>query len=363
MREAQQRMRQIKDDNGARVNVSRSLPWFRRRSRSPVPRPCSAFSYNCPPSPTIERVPQTLPNPPAQVIAANCIPAANGPLDAPAPLRLWHLASLDAPTVAVVWSLAFAWAAGVHLPAWIPVRLALATWAVYIADRLLDARAALRTDKLNSLCERHLFHHRHRRLFLPIALGAACAALWIVFTQMPLIARERNSILAAAALAYFTGVHYSPRLPHLHPSPLVKLSPLVKKELLVGLLFTAACALPAFSRAAVQLAPTRGPLIAAAVVFALLAWLNCHAIDRWETPKPMHDPQIFAPACLLAFSALPLAGFLSSIQPRFAALLVAGAAGALLLAVLDRSRTRLTPLALRAGADLALLTPLALLLR
>ena len=35
-------------------------------------------------------------------------------LDAPNPLRLWHLLSLDAPTVAAAWSLGFAKAAGVQ---------------------------------------------------------------------------------------------------------------------------------------------------------------------------------------------------------------------------------------------------------
>lgn len=64
--------------------------------------------------------------------------------DAWAPVKLWHLSSLDAPTVAVVWSLGFGWAAGVRLPFWVPVLIALGTWAVYIGDRLLDARSALR---------------------------------------------------------------------------------------------------------------------------------------------------------------------------------------------------------------------------
>jgi hypothetical protein len=302
-------------------------------------------------------VPLVLPNPHAQISVEHGNPSAGRKLDAPAPVRLWHLTSLDAPTVAVVWTLAFAWAAGVCLPAWIPILIALAAWTVYIADRLLDARAAFRATNLDSLRERHLFHHRHRRVLLPVGFAAACTCVWIVFTQMPSIARERNSVLAVAALAYFTGVHSPLRLPALH------LSPLVKKELLVGLLFTAACALPAFSRATAQLVPNRGPLVATAVFFALLAWLNCHAIDRWETPHPAHGPQIFAPAGLLAFAALPLAGFLSWTQPRFAALVVAGAASALLVALLDRSRGRFTPLALRAAADLALLTPLALFLR
>lgn len=297
---------------------------------------------------------QVLPNPHAQISVENDIPSAGRKLDAPAAVRLWHLTSLDAPTVAVVWSLTFAWAAGVRLPAWIPVLLALASWAVYIGDRILDARAAFRTANLDTLRERHLFHHRHRRLLAPAALAAACAALCIVFTQMPSVARERNSVLAVAALAYFTGVHSSRKI------PTFGLPPLLKKELLVGLLFTAACALPAFSRVTAHGASTRGLLSAVALFFVLLAWLNCHAIDRWETPHRTQGSQIFTPACLLAAAALPLAAFLSSAHPRFAALLIAGAASALLLALLDRSRSHLTPIALRAAADLALLTPLVL---
>jgi hypothetical protein len=306
-------------------------------------------------------VPQTLPNPTAEPGASNGIPNACRRLDAPAPLRLWHLTSLDAPTVAVVWSLAFAWAAGVRLPVWIPVLLALASWAVYIGDRLLDARAALRSGDLSSLRERHRFHHRHRRLMAPLAAAAATAAACIVFTLMPSTARERNSVLAVAALAYFTRVHSVRRLPS--DGPFTRF-PRMKKELLVGLLFTSACALPTFTRAAVRAVPTLWPLAAVAAFFALLAWLNCHAIDRWETrEQPPARPQIFVPACLLAIAGLLIAAVLVFAQPRSAAFAVAGAVSALLLALLDRLRIRLTPLALRAAADLVLLTPLALLLR
>jgi hypothetical protein len=81
----------------------------------------------------------------AQARLASNAQTALAQLDAPVLLRLWHLMSLDAPTVAVIWSLSFAWAAGVHLPRWIPVLLALGTWAVYVGDRLLDTRSALRS--------------------------------------------------------------------------------------------------------------------------------------------------------------------------------------------------------------------------
>lgn len=280
-------------------------------------------------------------------------------IDAPAPLRLWHLASFDAPTVALTWSLAFAWTVHVRLPLWLPVLLALTVWSVYVADRLLDARSALLSAQLHRLRDRHFFHHRHRRVLLPLAATAAVAAAAIVFTLMPPIARERNSILAAASLVYFTRVHTGRRI-------FRRLPRLFSKELLVGLLFTAGCVLPAWTRALFIPTASAGSLVESlllpAIFFALLAWLNCHAIDRWETsPIPSRKLSILSLANGLACSALLIAVPLFNPHPRSAALLIAAAAAASLLALLDRLRTRLTPIALRAAADLVLLTPALLL--
>jgi hypothetical protein len=304
----------------------------------------------------IELVPQTLPNPLAQ-LASQAAAQPHGIMHAPVPLRIWHLASLDAPTVAVVWALAFARAAGDRLPLWMPILLGLVAWAVYIADRLLDARSALRSGRLHQLADRHYFHHRHRRLLAPVAAAAAVAATAIVFILMPIAARERNSVLAVAALAYFTRVHSAPQAPRARLSAVF---PGATKELLVGLLFTAACVLPALSRAS---GPARGPLLAAASAFVLLAWLNCHAIDRWEKPSILSRSTVVLPAGALALCALAAGVALVSAAPRVAALLACAAVSALLLAGLHRLRQRLTPLALRAAADLVLLTPLVLLLK
>lgn len=290
-----------------------------------------------------------MPIPLAQPVLRRSPVAAAGPRDLPAPLRFWHLASLDAPTVAVVWALAFARAAGVHLPAWLPVLLALGTWTVYIGDRLLDARSALRTGNLNLLRDRHFFHWRHRRLLAPIAVAASVAAIGLVVTRMPAHLRERDSVLAAAALVYFSSVHL-PRRPRW-------LTPLLSKELLVGILFTAGCVLPTLTRLP---AASPWPLLIDAAFFAALAWLNCHAIDRWESNN---SAPIAPKAAVLAIAALAAAFALAPAQPRIAALLLTAAAGAALLALLDRQRSRLTPLALRAAADLVLLTPLALLVQ
>jgi len=274
--------------------------------------------------------------------------------DAPAPLRLWHLASLDAPTVAVVWALGFAWAADVRLPVWIPVLLALAAWAAYVADRLLDAHFSLRTGEAHRLRLRHHFHWRHRQILIPLAVAATFAAAWIVLALMPAAARERNSVLAAAALAYFTRVH-SRSSPPLPPPAFFPLAfPL--KELLVGLIFTTACVLPTWSRS--RAASAHWPLFATAVFFVLLAWLNCHAIEQWESaPASSGRPRVVLLGRLLALSGFLLAAILFLIQPRPAALVAAGATSALLLALLDRLGNRLTPLARRAAADLVLLTP------
>jgi hypothetical protein len=282
--------------------------------------------------------------------AARGAARAGGGVGAPAPLALWHLASLDAPTVAVVWALGFAWVARVRLPPWGPVLLGLVAWSVYVGDRLLDARAGLRSPELHQLRERHFFHWRHRYTMLPLAVAAGLAAGGIVLAFMPLKARTPNSLLAVAALAYFSGVHAGRRLPRL-----------VTKEFLVGVIFTAGCALPAWLR-------LRGhggemwPLAALAVYFAALAWLNCHAIGRWEAEMDRGGAAGVQPlGAALALAGLLLAAWALNGHPRMAAMLVAGAASAVLLALLDRKRSYLTPLTLRALADLVLLTPLLLL--
>jgi hypothetical protein len=276
-------------------------------------------------------------------------------LDAPTPLRLWHLLSLDAPTVAVVWSLAFARAANVDLPPWVPLLLGLGTWAVYIGDRLLDVRSALRAGDIGRLRERHFFHWRHRRMLIPMAVCAAALSSIIIFTQMPLVLRERNSVLAIAALAYFSEVH----LPRKERG---KRSSFFSKEFLVGVLFTAGCVLPTLSRLKMTAVP--GPRLFALMVsvafFAVLGWLNCHAIERWESKIPSH---ITAYSVQLGIVGALMAVFLTIATHGGAPLVIAGSAAPLLFALLDTFKAKLTPLALRAMADLVLLTPLLLLAR
>ena len=272
-------------------------------------------------------------------------------IDVPAPFRLWHLASLDAPTVALVWSLGFAWVSYVRLPLWAPTLIMLAVWAVYVCDRLLDAKRGLHSANFQNLRERHLFHWRHRRTLLPLAIVAASSAAFIIFSLMPVSARERNSLLVAASFIYFTRVHTGS-----------KASPVLSKEFLVGILFTAGCALPAWSRAALPHRALLWPLLIPVAAFAVLAWLNCYAIDRWEATAEFTSRRAipFRFGILAVICGL-LSAVLSASHPRSSALLACATISALMLAQLDRLRARLTPVALRAAADLVLLTPLLLI--
>jgi hypothetical protein len=263
-------------------------------------------------------------------------------------LHLWHLASLDAPTVALVWALAFAWTAGVHLDRWVLLLLASGTWTVYVGDRLLDAHHAIRSGYLGELRERHYFHWRHRRLLIPIACAGAAIAAGLVARRIPYAVRRRDSVLAAAALIYFSGVHSAARAPDW-------LRRLVSKEMLVGLLFTAGCAAPTLSR----LHSARWPVFACLVLFVALAWVNCAAIERWESSV---NETVFRQAFVLGIAGLGASGAFLFTEPRASALACSIAVGALLLCMLDLTRTRVSPLTLRTVADLVLLTPFVLVI-
>jgi hypothetical protein len=227
------------------------------------------------------------------------------------------------------------------------VALALAAWSVYIGDRLLDARHAR-----SPLRERHHFHWRRRKVLLPIALGAAVAAVAIVLYCMPLAARERNSVLAAAALAYFASVHSPWRV------PAAKIGLRIPKELLVGILFTLACATPVWAR----MAGHRLHLLMPTVCFIALAWLNCHAIESWESAKDSARVSVVRLATALGSAALLCGAVAAAAHDlRQAALLAGAAVSGALLGWLDLRRRTLPPVALRAAADLALLVPMALL--
>jgi hypothetical protein len=264
----------------------------------------------------------------------------------------WHLLSLDAPTVAVLWAWSFARAAQVHASASAIAVLGIGTWLIYIADRLLDARPGAACENLR---ERHFFHARHRRALLIAASAASVPLLWLI-TRMPAAARSEDTFLFTLAMLYFVAVHVPPLARIRFP-----------REIAVGLLFACACAVPAWSASP----SAHAPLLALTPLFAALCWLNCVAIHAWEGPE---KPTFRISGMALSIAAASLAVmFLAHVQnPGELRIATASLASAMLLFALDRDRGRalrratpdesLSTLALRILADAALLTPLLLLI-
>ena len=262
--------------------------------------------------------------------------------------HFWHLASLDAPTVAVIWTITFARVAHVYLNAWVLALIACGTWTVYVGDRLLDARRAISSGALHNLRERHFFHWHHRRWLIPGACVAAAIAAILIVDLMPSSARPRDSVLAAAALLYFSGVHSAARLPRW-------IRKLTSKEFVVGLLFTAGCAAPTLAR----LPSLRWPFAICLAAFTALAWLNCSAIERWES-SALPTNTCFR-SSIVSVACFASAAVLSFTDIRVAGLICLAAISALLLVLLDRVRPGISRLTARAFADIALLTPMILL--
>ncbi len=251
----------------------------------------------------------------------------------------------------------------IDLPWHAPLLLALGTWLVYVADRILDG---YHRDPTTPLRQRHLFHARHRKAFLVAAVAAAGILIWLICARMTANVRHEDTILFAAAMLYFFLVHKpGPGSKHWLP-----------KELAVGAVFAAATAVPAWSR----LDTGRAALFPAVVVFAAICWLNCVAIERWENLSP--NGQLQSPgahqstrwtAKHLSSAAIALAalsgliatalmlGLGSENYRKTMPIYLATLTAALVLALADRRRDDFSRLHLRIAADLALLTPLIFL--
>jgi hypothetical protein len=260
----------------------------------------------------------------------------------------WHLLSLDAPTVAALWAWFFSSAMHLHLSFLQPLFLALGTWLLYVADRILDGLRQRQAD----LRERHHFHARHRTAFLWAAALMVVLLAWFVLTRMRPEAFRDDSWIGVFALLYLFAVHRRTNRAHASWLP---------KELAVAILFAAATAVPAWSRLGAS-SGGKEQLAPAVIFFALLCWINCVSIEKWEAGNPhsttrwasSHLRAIVTMIALFSLAAAMLAPSRGLMAVYLAALLSSG-----LLIALDARRTHFSPLHLRIAADAALLTPLA----
>jgi hypothetical protein len=260
-------------------------------------------------------------------------------------LARWHLLSLDAPTVATVWTWFVARAMGVRLSWTAPAAMFVAVWMLYAADRLLDARGAA----VEELEERHRFHHRHRGRFLA-ATPAAAIALAVLLQRQADAALHLYVLLAALLGGWLLLVHARLRQPRL------------PKELAVGVFFPAATFIPT-----VAVHPEmRLELLAPALLFAAVCLLNCLLLYAWEHPVDRTRAhattrwamgRLWAMGCCVVIAAVGLG---LAERPVAAIAAACGMAAAGLLG-LHAVRHRVSRLEMRALADVPLLAPVLVL--
>jgi hypothetical protein len=284
----------------------------------------------------------------------------------------WHLLSLDAPTVAVVWSWFFAAAFGLSLPLTALITLALGTWCVYVADRLLDG---WRSVDMTSLRDRHWFYLRHRKQFVIAWTAVAIPLAYLIFFRVQDAVRVDDIVLCLIGTAYFLLIHNRP----------VKYR--FSKEFIVGFLFSIATAVPTWTRVQDE----RSLLLSAILTFGAACWLNCVAIQTWEDAEAMRDGVLdrffqdhlperegqqtaarspvltdFLGHHLTAFAiAVGVLAFSLACIPATRAvwpLFTAVTLSSLLFLTLIRYTERFSALSLRIMADAALLTPLVFFL-
>ena len=215
------------------------------------------------------------------------------------------------------------------------VMLVLAVWLIYAADRLLDAWRGTWTERL----PRHEFYRRNWSVVVPVWISVLALSGWLAWTRLQTTLFTRGVALLAAIGLYFFIVH---RLKWIWP-----------KELAVAVLFALGASLAAWGH-------IQSPVDAATIVlFSCLCWINCAAIEKWESDKwesrSVAEWPVAAAAFCVAAAAVIL---LSTHRPVLSG---AEAASALAFVALDRRSNRLSREALRVLADVALLTPLLFL--
>ncbi len=246
----------------------------------------------------------------------------------------WHLLSLDAPTVAAVWTWFVARAVGVRLP-WTEVAaMFLAVWVLYAADRLLDARV-LAWGETEGLEARHLFHYEHRVGFR-WGIVAGCLGLAAFLPEMAWDELRLYVLLGALLVGWFLVIHTAGRVSK-RPLP---------KEFVVGVFFAAAVFVPVVAREP----GLRRELIVPAVLVGVLCSLNCLFIFVWEGGVGYGAASRWVGwlGVVLVLSGIGLGGVIGWA-------VATGAAG---LVLLHGVRGRVERTALRALGDLVLLGPL-----
>ena len=262
---------------------------------------------------------------------------------------LWpHLCSLDAPLVGLVWQAWWARAAGISLSWEKGAILALSIWLIYLADRISDTIGRLPEEHTTA---RHAFSGEHRKT-VAVAVSILTTVLVVIAPRWLNRAEFETGLgLLALATGYFLGTHFWFDRPWAARVP---------KEAVVGSLFALGTALFILCR----WERVTSALVIGVLGFAVLCFLNCALITRWEaTKQDLQEPTSLLNAFPRTVRGLPLI-CLTMAAASLACTIIARSElflpltlSSLWLAWLDYRRSRYSRNALRVLADMVLLTP------
>jgi hypothetical protein len=286
------------------------------------------------------------------------VKAAGRPPELASPPSWWQwptILSLDAPTVALLWQWQIAQAGGVALGFAPRFVLGSSVWLAYVGDRWIEGWRLI-PGRVRT--QRHYFYQRWR---WPIALASAA-----VLAADLAVARRglaRRDFLAGLGLL-------GPVLAYLFSHQLIHRDRRWRapKEACIALLFGAGVAVFLITSPGASLGQIALPL----ALFTLLCFANCALISVWESTVDRSHGQIslvsqfpgaaaFSRALPWVLAPVAAACWLAAPGPARPALLCAAVSGAL-LGLIDRAEARLGWRLSRVLADVALITPLAVIL-
>jgi hypothetical protein len=274
------------------------------------------------------------------------------PREARAAVEVWlwpNVLNLEAPFIAVIWQMQLARDIRMQLNAYEPWVLGLAVWFIYIADHLIDTA---RTASGAWEPPRKTFFRQHWRQGL--AVGIAVGLVLIVCGGRVLWA---STVRGGVQLGFAVAGYFS--LTHLTPARWRIRWP---REVVVALLFTSGTFGPVWLGNGRHFAP----LVVPAAIFLLLCWTNCSLIETWEWEEAGEGGELDAPDRMARWAAghagvlVAVIAGLAFLRPsEFAA---AGVMSAVGLWVMRRKRETIAIRFVSPLADLALCTPIAMML-
>jgi hypothetical protein len=263
--------------------------------------------------------------------------------------------SLDAPAVVVLWQRLLAGSASVATRAPEAVVLGCSVWLAYAADRWIEG---WRLAPENILTHRHRFYQRWRWPLLGAWACVLCLDVAVAARGLPSAEFWGGALVLPPVAAYLLShqlVHRGSRWR-------------APKEVCVALLLGAGAAVFAASRPAADLRGMAAPL----ALFVLLCFSNCALISLWEDEVDRSHGQTslalqFGGAAALgralpwALAAAAAAVWIANVPHARAASACAAASG-VFLGLVGLAEPRIGRFGARVLADLALMTPAALLL-